>query len=306
MVRNLALGWFVLCLLCTACSEKSVLLPYEEIEPHLVVLAYAIDGVRPQVFISKLLPFDTDTVQYGLPDAEVLLYKNNEVETELHYLQVQDCGDQIGDNGVCLFRSSRHVSDDTLHLEYGAIYHVEVKAPGFPTVRSEPVVATQSLQNLEARAIVSDSVTPSGWTSGLVLDTIDIRYDYIGNPTDQLYITLSAGFNFLHEDWRRSPLMNPTDHGRLKLNPFNSDFHLIRPGPYFFYDDHFLTQSFSLHITRYPAGFARFYDLIEMQDSDISGLYASAPAPIPTNIIGGEGYFVIIEHYKIGDFIVEQ
>jgi len=299
---------FVLLVVNTACVERSILLPEEAVEPRLVVLAYAAEGLQVQVFISRLLPLSMDSIKYGVPDAEVTLYKNGKLEAELFYQKIQNCGDQIGDDGICLFSSSKHISDDSLQLESGARYYIEVKAAGFPTVRSESILFTPQVQDLRIDATVRDSINISSRRLGLIIDSISLEYNYTGDITDQLFLFLKNNYWYRFDEGIYQQIFDPRSYYPIPLDPLNTDTQqFISPGPIFNgYDTYLQEYSFSLHIARYPTNYIEFVDLVNNQDSDISGLYASAPAPIPTNMIGGEGYFVIIEHYKIGDFIVEQ
>lgn len=301
-------GFLFTCLLlglcCTACIERSILLPEEPVPPRLVVLAYLVDGLRMEVYVSKLLPFSQDSIEFGVPDAEVLLYKNGIVETQMRHIAITNCN---GLDSVCVLGSSKHISDDTLHLEYGATYHIEVNAPGFPSVFSESIVADQHLDGFSFDLVERDSLSLYG-RPALLIDTLSLEYRYSGNPQDRLYLfSEEASFFYFKPEYnnRNRTLYDPRYHYALALSPLSSGLQeFVRPGSALNgYGTDAIAYPFSLHVARYPADYLRFLDIIQAQDNDVSGVYATSPVPIPTNMVGGEGYFVIIEHYDLGQFL---
>ncbi|WP_170067683.1 DUF4249 family protein [Neolewinella xylanilytica] len=290
--------------------ERDIILPSEPVDPQLVVLAYLIDGAPAEVFISKLLPLDADTIDYGVPSAMVKLYRNDSLETTLLYSLIygSNCG-EVGPSGRCPFSASKHISPDSLQLQDGAVYRIEVEAAGFPTVSSEAVVFNRNLQNLSIETVVTDTVTGSRQRKALTIDTIAIDYDYTGGREDLLYLYLDFDFRdsrSVYNDWLWG-INGPVADWRIPLNTAGGKQVFVQPGPAI--DQRPvgfpIDRSFTVNITRYPAEYLRFYETVTAQDLTVSGIYAGAPSSIPTNMTGGLGYFVILEHY-VGDLFILQ
>ena len=310
-VVPLILG-LLISLITVGCVERDIVLPNKQVNPQLIVIAYLIDTEPVEIFISSLQPLDSDTIQYGVDDAEVALYRNDTLEALLQYItDSTSCGGGFGPDGQCTLRSSKYISDSSIIIREGATYHVEVTAPRFPSVRSQPVVAIRGLQKLDVRSVVTMTVDPSNQIPALSIDSILVHYEYISAPDDPLYLYLNFDIDNRPERGWTEGVRNPTGDSRLKLDPSANYQEFISPGrlinSYGSVSGSLdLTQfDFSVAITRYPAAYLHFYETITAQDLDISGLYSAPPVPIPTNMIGGGGYFVILENYNVGHYSVE-
>ena len=307
IVAGLLLAVFV----CTRCAERDIILPNPPVDPQLVVLAFLIDGAPAEVFVSKLLPLDADTIDYGVPTAEVRLYRNDSLETLLPYapLYGSNCGD-LDPNGRCPFFGSKHISPDSLQLQDGAVYRIEVEAAGFPPVSSEAVVFNRQLRNLSIETVVTDTVTGvSQQRKALTIDTIRIEHEYVGGRDDLRYLYIDfdyADSRRIYSDWQEGTT-SPLSDWRIPLDAAEGKQVFVEPGPAINYQSagYAIDFSFSVNVTRYPADYVRFYETVIAQDLTVSGLYGGAPTSIPSNMTGGFGYFVILEHY-VGDHFILQ
>ena len=303
------LGLLATILLCTRCVERDIVLPSQPVDPQLVVLAYLVDNAPAEVFISKLFSIYADTIDYGVPNAVVKLYRNDSLETTLLYSSIYNstCS-EVTPSGQCPFRGSKYISVDSITLQDDAIYRIEVQAAGFPIVHSDPVVFNRNLQNLSLETVVTDTVTGfNRKRKALTIDTIAVDYAYTGVREDLLYLYLNYDLDSRESSGWQGSMLSPTYEYRIPLSHVGGNQQFIKPGNVIghYYSEFPIENSFSVHVTRYPVDYVRFYESVQAQDLEISGLYAGAPSPIPTNMTGGLGYFVILENY-IGDYYVLQ
>lgn len=282
-------------------DETSIEIPAPELDRQLAVMAYLIDSTRAEVIVSKVLsPSGGGTIDFSVQDASVRLFKNGEMAAELSYdPQIRPPHCPIDS----LFSGSKYLSDEIIIVEYGATYFVEVSVPGFPNVRSEEVSAVNKLKNFEFRAALKDTIFESG-ENRIRLDTINVKYDYSGNFDDDIRIVR------LFDKFRcEMPLEDRSSFqfddvfytAFIVLSPENSTQQiLISPeAPNTGWRYEFGNTTYYVDVLRFPEAFIDFRNAIRQQDVEaLSGIYSTSPAPIPTNMIGGYGYFVIPErHY---------
>ena len=253
-----------------------------------------------EAFVSNTSTLSSDSVRHAVPNAEVRLYKDGVLEATLHY----DPDYESICNGNCGFRSSRYLSDRPVVVEYGATYHVEVSAPEYPNMRSELIVAEQSLQNVLLEAIVSDTLITYDISyidplPGVVIDTVRLQYSFEGDRNDLLQLELHWGHRIdsLAKYWipipENYPLPLSYDNDSLQL--FTCPVFNTKEN-----DMHIQYRTFSIDLVRYPEEYVAFKKEIRAQEnSDVAGLYAASPTPIPTNMIDGFGYFFILEHHEV-------
>ncbi len=283
----------------TACVERTLDLPEEYSQPRLAVIATLADSVRMEVLISNAVSFDTDTFRHAVTNAEVTLYKNGTFAASLYYTPMDNC------DGGCGFRFSRYLTDRPVEVEYGANYHLEVSAPGYPDLSSEPVYAQRQLSGVKLAAVFSDTTfyfnDPNYPELNVVrVDTLALQYDFLGDRQDELKLEFYRSYRI-----DTSPISfwfpDPNDQVELSVENSNpqvftyptfSNISLEAEGP---------GSYFTIDLVRYPAAFVAFRDEISKQrnTNNIAGIYAASPTPIPTNMIGGYGYFTILEHYMI-------
>ncbi|NJC26475.1 DUF4249 family protein [Neolewinella antarctica] len=286
-----------------SCVEGEFDLPETSIEPKLGVIAFLMDSTLAEVRISKSLTPASLELEYRVPDAKVRLFKNDSLLTTLHNYPAYDAKRwRFGG-----YTSSVYLSDEIVVVEEGARYHLVIDAPNYPVVRSDAVVATNALSNVEVEAVIRYLPPNFLGDSFSIIDTLSIKYYNSGSIDDEIYVAASfrnsspdvAGLPFkfdrdtsiYHHDF-------PYGRSQLLLNPISTDWQtFIDPSKYRINSSNFGHDA-SIIVIRVPEQFTNFSDIVAAQDlQSLSGLYATSPTTVPTNMIGGYGIFTIIERH---------
>lgn len=283
----------IIILACFAsCEERSIILPNEDSIPQLVAIGHLIDGERMEVAVSNTASLDDKQVIHEVPEARVVLYKGDSLVSELYY-----DGDAYVNCDCSGFVASQHISEAPINVEYGSTYRLEVSASGYPTLISEELLAERKLTNISFDATIRDTLLLSDFSEPLpisIIETVYLKYFSKDVEGDRVKLELYL------KDERRAyfNLPSPEDQMDLPLQISKVD---TLSGSIFSVDneEYRVFNSFTLELIRYPAEYNQVWDKIFYQTEDISGLYASSPTPVPTNMKGGYGYFVIPERYAI-------
>ncbi|NJC26474.1 DUF4249 family protein [Neolewinella antarctica] len=288
-----------------SCVEGEFDLPETSIEPKLGVMAFLMDSTLAEVRISKSLTPASLELAYRVPDAEVKLFKNDSLLTNLQNYPAYDAKSwRFGG-----YRSSVYLSDEIIIVEEGANYHLVIDAPSYPTVRSEAVVAITTLRDVKLEATFSFTEPDFSGKSRKIIDKMSIKYTNVGDMTGEIYVTTTYQNNSpdvfglpIKYDRDTSVYHHDFVYGEeyLRLDPLSMGWQTFidptsrkNPNPF-----GLLGSPTSLSIIRVPEAYTNFSNIVVAQDlQSLSGLYATSPTTVPTNMIGGYGIFTIIERH---------
>ena len=262
--------------------------------PKLAAISYLMDGLPIEVFVSKTANFDSKEINYGIADARVVLYENNQFLSEVYYDPdyLSDC------SGKCGLLPSRYISTDSINVKYGSTYRIEVEASAYPLLHSEEIIAERNLTDVLFEAIIVDTIiqrfSSTDRQAFAYIDSIYLQYNLARDNSDVL--TLGVYDNRVS---RYATVSVPTPESQYRDELPRSNVNVKGYSAASFSLSNLYKSSFTVEFIRYPPEFTLIYDRLIKSEEDIAGLYASSPTPAPTNMLGGYGYFVIAERYAI-------
>lgn len=279
----------VLMTMVHSCRTEPYTLDVEEVRSDEVsVISVLENGIEFGVLVSRVLPLNELDVSYAVENAEVVLYEDMVPIDTLDYVEPRS-----GDPDP--LSSGQYLSADAMNLRSGSYYHLTVDAPGLRAVKSEPVLFTKVFSDRYAVERNSDTIGNVVEEQPIITFEILTSDDCeIVDGTFQRTLTTTDDVHFLIISTRyRSPFFNQESReiigSNLPVGSYSFDY-----GPLFFrIDPNIQPQLTCYSIICNTPHFMEFSEALANQGREGIGGLDADPVILPSNIIGGHGYFSV-------------
>ena len=263
-----------------------------------MLLSVLDNNLPPTVILGTVNNVDGESVDYQVKDALVVLYLDDQpIDTLTYYGSIYQNESPT--------TSSHYVSWDTIALVSEGVYHISASAPGYQEIETEHIEFVKVLSDsYEVRYVVYD-------TSLYLTDTLILQHK-------ASFELINSAQGELRIEW-----VEPDPYYYYKLNPPAPEpgsphplstvqsypYHLnygtvygydLQSGQYNDLSDQYATYyhyysvvPICISTVHYNDAYLKFAELFSQQEREnIGGLGINAQR-LPSNIIGGYGYFSI-------------
>lgn len=283
------------------CDNEIIIPRFEDDIKDLRVEAALFQNQKLYVDVSRVTSQYVGEVNFSVLDADVTLYEN---DIPIEYLNLDTAF--LRRQATPVLGTTRYVSEGSISLSERSVYHIEVRADGFPKAVSarqqyERAVVIDSILNgnnlVVASSIVNQlPVEVSGNilsnASGSLHQRIQFNNFDLTNPSIQLDESI---LQFPHISPVGSPvLVDPVAGSSL------GELLYVRP-------KHHFEQLTSPHLTIYfdyflfSRGYKEYVEALRSRGGtfqDLNGLEARLD-PVPDNSETGYGYFTIVDFQRL-------